>query len=270
VTRTRSGASLVVVPDGPALAEAAADRIVASLVDALHARTVAHVALTGGSTPAAVFDRLAVPPRRDAVPWERVHLWWGDDRFVARSDPLSNVWIADRHLLTTPDGEPGIPVPARQVHPFQCDDAIAAGLGPDACAAAYADELRAVMGPGPGDWPESGDWPVFDLLLVGIGSDGHLLSVFPGSAAFESDGWAVAIPAPTHISPHVPRVTLNPAVVAAARTVLATVLDAGKAEILAAIFGDGTDERHLPARLALRPGAIWIVDEAATSGLSFD
>jgi 6-phosphogluconolactonase len=266
--RTRSGASLVVVPDGLALAEAAADRIVASIVDAIDARTdaraLAHVALTGGSTPAAIFQRLAVPPRRDAVPWERVHLWWGDDRFVARSDPLSNAWIADRHLFRAPDGGPGIPVPARQVHPFRCGDTIAAGLGPDACAAAYADELRAVIGPG------SGDWPAFDLLLVGIGPDGHLLSVFPDSAAFGSDGWAVGIPAPTHIGPHVPRVTLNPAVVAAARTVLATVAGASKAEILAAVFAEGSDERHLPARLALRPGAIWIVDEAAASGLSLD
>jgi 6-phosphogluconolactonase len=262
--RTRSGATLLVVPDGPALAEAAADRIVTSIAGAIDARTVAHVALTGGSTPAAIFDRLAVPPRRDVVPWGRVHLWWGDDRFVARSDPLSNVRVADRHLFTAPDGGPGIPVLAQQVHPFRCDDAIAAGLGPDACASAYASELRAVIRPG------AGGWPAFDLLLVGLGSDGHLLSVFPDSDAFGSDDWAIGIPAPTHIGPQVPRVTLNPAVVAAARKVLVTVLGAGKAEILAVIFGEGSDERHLPARLALRPGATWIVDEAAASGLSLD
>jgi 6-phosphogluconolactonase len=264
VVRTRSGASIVIVRDGPALAEAAADRIVTTIVGAIEVRSVAHVALTGGSTPAAVLRRLAAQPRRGAVPWERVHLWWGDDRFVARSDSLSNVRIADRHLFAAPHGGPGIAIPARQVHPFRCDDAIAAGHGPDGCAAAYADELRAVIGPGPAGWP------VFDLLIVGIGSDGHLLSVFPGSAAFGSDQWAVGIPAPAHIGPHVPRVTLNPAVVAAARIVIALVAGAGKAEIVAAIFSEGTDERHLPARLALRPGAVWIVDGAAASRLSFD
>jgi len=260
---TRSGATLVVVPDGHTLADAAADHIVTTIAGAIDRRTVAHVALTGGSTPGPVYRRLAVPPRRDAVPWGRVHLWWGDDRFVARSDPHSNVWIADRHLFAAPDGRPGVPIPPRQVHRFRCDEAIASGRGPDDCAAAYADELRAVVGPGPGGWP------VFDLLIVGIGTDGHLLSVFPESPAFHSPDWAIGIPAPTHTGPHLPRLTLNPAVVVAARSVLALVPGAGKADILAAIFGGESDVQHQPARLALRPGATWIVDEEAATGLSF-
>ena len=130
------------------------------------------------------------------------------------------------------------------------------------CAATLADELRAA------GVDFAGGWPVFDLMLIGIGSDGHLLSVFAGSAAFDSPELALAIPAPTHIEPHVERVTLNPAVIGAARTVLVAAYGADKAAALAATFGAVRDPRRWPAQLARRPGATWILDEAAAAALA--
>jgi len=262
MTTDVAGAELVVVPDPEALAEQAADRIRHAIGGAVQARGVAHLALTGGSTAAGVFRALAAPPLRDAVPWRHVHLWWGDERFVPRHDPLSNVRTADQFLLSGPDGRPGIPIPAGQVHPVPCDEALAAGRDADACAADYARELRALL---PVD---DAGWPVFDLVLAGIGSDGHVLSVFPGSAAFGRREWAVGVPAPDHIEPHVARVTLNPAVIGAARAVLTMAQGTGKAAILAAIFGPQRDPLRWPAQLALRSGATWILDRAAAGELT--
>ncbi len=261
MTTDIGGAELVVVPDPEALAEQAAARIRHAIGAAVQARGVAHLALTGGSTAAGVFRALVAAPR-EGVPWQRVHLWWGDERFVPRHDPLSNAGLAERFLLSGPDGRPGIPIPADQVHPAPCDEALAAGRDAEACASDYARELLALL---PAD---DAGWPIFDLVLVGIGSDGHLLSVFPASAAFGRREWAVGVPAPDHIEPHVARVTLNPAVIGAARAVLAMAQGAGKAAILATIFGPQRDPLRWPAQLALRPGATWLVDRAAARALT--
>jgi 6-phosphogluconolactonase len=122
-------------------------------------------------------------------------------------------------------------------------------------------ELRAA------DLPLIDGWPVFDLMLLGVGSDGHVLSVFPGSAAFESKDWALAIPAPTHIEPHVERVTLNPAILAVARQLIVVAFGGGKASVLGDIFGAEVDPTRWPAQLARRDGATWILDRAAAASL---
>ena len=119
-----------------------------------------------------------------------------------------------------------MPLPVENIHPFRTGEAIGRGAGAAWCAAALADELRAA------GLPEQDGWPVFDLMLLGVGADGHILSVFPGSAAFDSTELALAIPAPTHIEPHVERVTLNPAVIGVARQVIVVVNGAEKAPVL--------------------------------------
>ena len=209
----------------------------------------------------------ASAPRRGPV--ASLHVWWGDDRYVPRDHPLSNVKAFDDVLLgiagreegTAGGGYSGVPIPIENVHAFPIGEAIGSGRGAAWCAATLADALRAA------ELPTADGWPSFDLLLLGVGADGHLLSVFPGSPALDSAELAMAIPAPTHIEPHVERVTLNPAVVSAAREVLVVVSGADKASMVAAIFGSELDPRRWPAQLARRSGATWILDEAAASAL---
>jgi 6-phosphogluconolactonase len=109
---------------------------------------------------------------------------------------------------------------------------------------------------------------VFDLVLLGIGDDGHLLSVFPGSPALHSTDLALAVAAPTHIEPHVERVTLNPGVIGVARAVLVVVHGSDKAAIVAEILGPERDLGRWPGQLALRPGATWILDEPAAAAMA--
>jgi 6-phosphogluconolactonase len=260
---------IVVVADPTAGAIEAAARVVASLASAIEVRGRADWATTGGSTPVGIYQRLIAPPLLEAVPWAVVHAWWGDDRFVPRDHPLSNVKAFDDVMLgisgaeegTVGGGYPGVPLPVENVHPFPTGEAIGEGRGAAWCAAAMADELRAA------ELPDVDGWPAFDLMLLGIGDDGHLLSVFPGSSAFDSSELALAIPAPTHIEPHVERVTLNPAVVGAARDVLVVVYGADKAEVIARILGPDRDPRRWPAQITRRAGTTWILDEAAAGGL---
>jgi 6-phosphogluconolactonase len=247
----------------------AAARIVQILAAAVEGRGRADWATTGGSTVVGIYRRLRVGPLVDEVPWVAVHAWWGDDRFVPRDHPLSNVKPFDDVLMgiagaeegVAGGGYPGVPMPVENLHPFPTGEAIGESRDAAWCAAALADELRAA------GLDETEGWPVFDLMLLGVGADGHVLSVFPGSAAFGSKELALAIPAPTHIEPHVQRVTLNPAVVSVARRVLVVAYGADKAPVLADIFGRDRDPRRWPAQLARREGATWILDEAAASAL---
>ena len=260
---------LVVVEDPGEAAAVAADRIAAALAQSVAERGRADWATTGGSAPIGIYRHLVEAPLRDAVPWESVHVWWGDDRYVPRDHPLSNVKPFDDIMLAiglTEEGEvggrtPGVLLPIENLHPFRTGESIGAARGPEWCAASLAAELRAA------GLPEEDGWPVFDLILLGIGSDGHLLSVFPGSAAFDSRELALAIPAPTHIEPKVERVTINPGVVGVARRVLVVADGDVKAPALAEIFGDQRDPRRWPGQLARHSRAVWIVDDAAAASL---
>jgi 6-phosphogluconolactonase/glucosamine-6-phosphate isomerase/deaminase len=266
--------TIVTLADPDACALAAAERIVEILDVAIDTRGEAHWATTGGSAPAGIYRHLAGSLRNE-IDWRKVRLWWTDDRFVPFDHPLSNMKLALDHLLDASafSGEsgtgasgvdvltgqlPGVPIRAEDVHPFPTGRAIGEGRDPDWCAARYVSELRA-------DGPDENDEgiPVLDLILLGVGPDGHILSVFPGSAAFDRSEWALGVPAPTHVEPHVPRVTLNPAIVPAAAELLVVCPGAGKAEILRDILHGERNVRALPAQLARRPGATWIVDRAA-------
>ncbi|HEX5149107.1 MAG TPA: 6-phosphogluconolactonase [Candidatus Limnocylindrales bacterium] len=273
MTHGSTAPELIVVPDADAVATEAAARIGVTLADAVSARGRADWATTGGSLAPAIYRRLAAPPLRDTIPWPAVHVWWGDDRYVPRDHPLSNVKPLDDILLAIASTESGqlglgmsgsptpVPLPLENLHPFPTTAAIGGARGAAWCAAQLAAELS---GAGLG---RRGAWPIFDLILLGVGGDGHLLSVFPGSAAFESSELAMAIPAPTHVEPHLERVTLNPAVLGPASRVLVVVAGEGKAGILADIFGAVRDPVRWPAQLALRGGATWIVDSGAAGRL---
>jgi 6-phosphogluconolactonase len=261
---------ILVVRDTDAGATRAAEVIATTLSDAVGERGGrADWATTGGSTVPGIYRALLTPAFRDRMPWGEAHTWWGDDRFVPSDHPLSNVRPFDDVLLDgggwesvhSDDRRGRVRIPVANLHPFRTGEAIGVGEDAEDCARDLAAELRAA------GLPEADGWPVYDLILLGIGADGHILSVFPGSPAFDSRDLALAVPAPTHIEPHVQRVTLNPEVVRVARRVLVVAYGAGKADVLAGVFGAEVDPRRLPAQLARREGATWIIDEDAAANL---
>jgi 6-phosphogluconolactonase len=277
--RMFDGAEIRIYEDPEATSRAAAEAIASALHGAIDERGRADWATTGGSTPVAIYKHLATDPLRHAVPWEDVHVWWGDDRYVPRDHPLSNVLPLDQVLvsataraglsgsgsdaaLVETEYDPGVYIPPANIHAPRMTDAIGRAAGPEWVAHEYDAELR-----GAGLDVDEAGFPSFDVLFLGVGPDGHLLSVFPGSALFGSKAWASAVPAPSHVEPHVARVSLNPAVVAAARLAMPVLHGEGKAAILASVFGSERDPQRWPAQLARRDGAIWFIDRAAASQL---
>lgn len=255
---------IIVAATPVAAAAVASERLATAIEAAIARRGRADIATTGGSTCPELYRAMRARPLRDRIPWDRLHLWFGDDRFVARRDPDSNLQPVDAVLLAG-DAAAGlgpVPLPPGNLHPVPVDATLAAGGGPAEAAAAYEVSLRAAL------LTDAAGRPVFDAIIVGIGPDGHLLSVFPGSAAFDAPGWVVSVPAPTHVLPHVPRVSLTPGALDAARTLLPVAFGGGKAAILAAVLDGPRDERRLPAQRARRAGATWILDSAAARGLS--
>ena len=266
-----------ILADPEAVSAAAADWLIAAIRAAVGSRGRADVATTGGSTPTGIYRALRAPTRWPTVNWRLVDLWFGDDRYVPRDHRLSNVAPVDDVLLDigAMSGESGtgagwpevatehdasVPLPPANVHPWPTTEALAAGLGAAGCAELYATEVRAAV-------PSPDGWPIFDAVLLGIGPDGHLLSVFPGSAAFDTDALTMAIPAPTEVEPHVERVTFNPRVLDAAVSLLVVCLGSAKAAILGDVFGSERDPRRWPAQLARRAGATWLLDAAAAANL---
>jgi 6-phosphogluconolactonase len=253
----RGEPELVIAATADAVAALAAERISAALVAAVDRRGRADFCTTGGSTPVPIYRLLARSPICDSIPWSQVHVWWGDDRFVRRGDAESNVTPLDKALLGD-EGTGGAPLPPANIHPVPVDEALA-GLHDNVwCAARYADEMATALPIG------AGNWPVFDLILVGVGDDGHVLSCFPDSPALDSRAWVMAIPAPSHIGPHLDRVSINPRLLEAA-SVLVVTSGRRKAEALGHVFGNVRDGRRWPVQRTRRTGAVWIVDEAAAS-----
>ncbi len=249
---------LSIVPSAADVSSAAAVFIVRTLAQAAAERGVAHWCTTGGSSAPGIYRALCAAPLRDALDWSRVHTWWGDDRFIPAGGELSNVTpFADVML----EPATGLPVTAANVHPIPVGAIVASGGGPADAAAEYGAEIRAA-GPAVG----ADGLPAFDLIILGVGPDGHILSVFPGSAVFDSAAWVESVPAPTHVEPHVPRVTLNPSLVRAARSVLVVTAGVGKADVLARVWAGG-DPRELPLRTTLAANATWLIDEAAAANL---
>jgi 6-phosphogluconolactonase len=255
----RGEPELVVTRDPDEAASLAADRIAAALIAAVERRGRVDFCTTGGSTPIPIYRHLARSPLCDSIPWQRVHVWWGDDRYVPRGHPESNVTALDDVLLGgCPNEQGSAPLPTANIHPFPTDRAIAEYRDTAWCADRYAEEMARHL-------PiADGHWPSFDLMLVGVGDDGHVLSCFPDSPILDSLAWTMGVPAPSHIGPHLPRVTVNPRLLEAAH-VLVVTWGAAKAEALGHVFGEIRDERRWPVQRTRRTGAYWIVDEAAAA-----
>lgn len=209
---------------------AAADEIVASLADAVAERGRASVALAGGSTPGAVYRLLAKPPRIEDLAWENVSLFWGDERWVPQDDKQSNYRMVAETMLSA------LPKPGPRV--FAVDTAAAS---PEKAAAQYAEAVRKDLQVAPAAVP------IFDLVLLGVGEDGHTASLFPGSPALSLEGCICC--ATKDASGEKPRISLTKDVLFSARRVLFMSKGDSKAEILRQVLEGPTDVDKLPSQL---------------------
>lgn len=232
-----------VLPSAAALAEAAADRIVASARNAIRRRGRFMVALSGGSTPRLVYPLLASPPRVDAVDWSRVSFFWGDERAVPPDHPESNYGLARRMLLDH------LPVRPDAVHRMPAD-------APDrpAAAATYERELLRALA------PYDGRHPRLDLVWLGMGPDGHTASLFPGAGTVdERRRRVVTATAPAGMA--VPeRMTFTLPLINAARAVLFVVAGQDK---VAAVRSVRSGSRELPAARVRARSTLWLLDALA-------
>jgi 6-phosphogluconolactonase len=243
---------LVVLDDAAALATEAAARLAAAAGEAVEARGRFAIGLSGGSTPRVLYERLATPAWRDRVPWSRSEIFWGDERSVPPEHPDSNYRLA-RTALLDPVG-----IPPERVHRMAGEAA-----DPRAAAAAYETEIARVLGGVPGEAP-----PAFDLVLLGLGPDGHTASLFPGTPALaERRRWAVENPVPRLGTV---RLTLTFPILNRARDILFLVAGADKAAVLREVLEGPADPARLPAQgVRAEAGRLaWLVDRAAAAALS--
>ena len=228
----------VVVHSRDALVALAAERFAAAVRDAVAKRGLFSCALPGGSVAETMFPAFA----RLALPWDRVHVFFGDERAVPETDPESNCGLARRLWLDH--------VPAH-VHPMRADRGDL-----EAAATAYAETLRATLG----------DPPRLDLALLGMGPDGHVCSLFPGHPLLrERTLWVASVTDSPKPPPR--RVTLTMTVLAAARSIWVVAFGAGKASILREAIQDASSQ--LPVAIAARSGppVLFLLDPEAASAL---
>lgn len=235
-----------VFPDLEALSHAAAEAVVHAAEEAVAERPRFALVLAGGSTPRRLYELLA-GPYRDRLPWAQVHVFWGDERCVPFEVPASNYGMARETLLRH------VPLPEEQIHPMPVE-----GYPPEQAAAAYEELLHTFAATRP-------EGPLFDLVLLGLGADGHTASLFPEDAPHlaPKDRWVQAVTAPPR---HVPRerLTLTLSALNEARDALFLVAGAEKREAVRAVYHDA--DAALPATHVHPQRRVrWLLDEAASA-----
>jgi 6-phosphogluconolactonase len=243
--------ALQIFTDQAAISQAAAQYFLQIASEAVATRGRFGVTLSGGSTPEELYRLLSQSPFDRNVPWPQTHVFWGDERLVPPDEPGSNYGQAAELLLDR------VPIPAENVHRAKGE------LEPAAAVADYTNQLR--------DFSDGQHrWPHFDLVLLGLGSDGHTASLFPGSIpAREAREPVISVTAdydgrPAH------RLTLTPPVFNDARLVIFLVAGGKKAEALAAVLQGPHNLEQWPAqRIQPQQGSVtWLVDQAAASQLN--
>lgn len=240
------GTKIVIAQDLAGLHRQAADWIAQCIAGRAREKTRVALCLSGGTTPIELYKRLAAGGFPEEIPWFRVHLFWGDERCVSPDDPDSNYHAAYESLISR------VPIPPENIHRMRGEEA-----DPENAADEYARELRDFF------QPPLGQWPVFDLMLLGIGSDGHTASLFPGSSALhETRRWVAA--------PHVEkfkarRLTLTTPVFNHARIVVFLAAGEEKAEVLGELLSADPAGSRSPARW-IRPRRgrlVFFLDQSA-------
>lgn len=237
-----------IVDDARALARAAAELFVSRVRQAVEHRGEATVALSGGSTPKQMGQLLADAEFRSRVPWNRLRVFWGDERWVPLDSPESNAGEAIRTFLSH------VGIAKDRIHPFET-----VGVTPEESAQRY-EQLIAQSVPGLSS-------PIFDLVLLGMGDDGHTASLFPHTPAiYESE----RLVAPNFVPKlETTRLTFTPPLINAAREVAFLAAGENKAQRLAEVVEGPLEPERLPSQ-TVRPegGPLWLVDRAAARSLS--
>jgi 6-phosphogluconolactonase len=238
-----------VYPDLESLSRAAAVLLVEQANLAVAARGRFSVALAGGATPRRTYELLAAAPLKDQAPWDRLHVFWGDERCVPGNDSRSNARLARAAWLDR------VPIPTGQIHPMNC------AADPAAAARQYEAQLREFF---------AGQPPRLDLVLLGLGDDGHTASLFPGAPVLaEAERWAAAV----YVAEQdLYRVTLTAPLINQAELVVFLVAGDAKAGVLREVLLGPRDPARLPAQLIQpQPGELrWLVDLAAAGSLAQD
>jgi 6-phosphogluconolactonase len=241
---------VVVLPDAAALAGESAGRFATLAQAAIASEGRFTVALSGGSTPRALHERLARPPLRETIDWANIHIFWGDERFVPPDDAESCYRMARETLLAH------VPIPAANIYPVPT-----IGGTPEAAAEAYAETISAFFGT---------EVPRLDLILLGMGPDGHTASLFPSHP--ESINPSGKLVVAVHDAPKPPpiRISCTYKLINAAANIIFLVAGADKATTLREVLRGPADLARLPAQ-GVRPERgtlVWLVDQAAAQELS--
>ncbi len=240
-----SAATIDILFDAEALAHRAADWFV-DLVGGSGDRVT--VALSGGSTPRRFYELLAAPPRRERIPWNHIHWFWGDERFVPPAHPASNYRMVREAMLSR------VPIPVTNIHPVPTLD-----LDPDEAAEEYEQTLQEVYG---GKQLDAAH-PLFDITLLGLGADGHTASLISGTSALEERRrWVVPV---TDATPE-QRITLTFAALKSSRNIAFLIAGEDKRDVVARVLAG---DYSLPAARIRPAGRLWFfLDRAAAPDIS--
>jgi 6-phosphogluconolactonase len=240
---------IIICPDAAELNRGAAERFVALANETSASSRRFTVALSGGSTPKALYSLLATPGFADRIPWPKVHLFWGDERCVAPDHPDSNFRMVRESLLSK------ISIPSENVH------RMAGEKGPELAAAEYEEQLIKFFR------LSKGEPPRFDLILLGLGEDGHTASLFPGSEALKETKRLVVANFVGKLN--TARLTLTLPVLNNAANVFFLVAGTSKAAIVKELFGAKSETSNYPAaRIQPRAGKLtWLITQDAGANL---
>jgi 6-phosphogluconolactonase len=237
-----------IYPDFESLSRGAAE-LFAQLTEAsIEVRSRFSVALAGGNTPRRTYELLAQNPFRDRIRWDKAHIFWGDERCVPQDDPRSNALMAKQALLDR------VPVPSGRIHPMECAES------PRDASRRYESMLRAFFDRGQ---------PGFDIVLLGLGEDGHTASLFPFTPVLgEQELWVSEV----HPAGQVTRMTITAPLINQSRAVVFIVSSESKARVLREVLEGPRDPLRLPSQL-IQPefhggGLYWLADRPAASLLS--
>ncbi len=233
----------------PELSLAAAE-FIADLAEAsIKQRNIFTLVLSGGSTPRLLYEELASQTISKRIDWQKAHFFWGDERYLPKNHPESNFALAFQLLIAKVD------VPPANIHRVITESDSA-----QAAAEAYEKTLGRFFGPPVGS-EASPYFPSFDLVLLGLGQDGHTASLFPGDAALEEKyRWVVAVDN-TKASPPVPRITLTLPVLNKARCVIFLASGSNKREVFQRIVNNPEIAPYPAARVRPSGRLLWFIDE---------